>query len=350
MAYTAINKSGSHFKAKIYTGNGGTQNFTGLDFQPDFVWNKVRNHVYDNNIYDAVRGVTKLIRTNQQNAENTESNAVTAFNSDGWTSGAYAGSNESGRPYVAWALKANGQGSANTDGTINTTYTSANTTSGFSIIKYNGNGSGGATIGHGLGVAPDFVIIKRTDTTSNWIVGSSAIGFNKFLYLNDTATETTNSGTFNDTAPSSSVITLGTWNDVNNSSGTYICYAFANKPGFSKAGLYEGNNNADGTFVYTGFKPSFIMIKPKGLARNWTNWDDARSLINPAWNYIYPNLSAAGTNLGYGVAGSYAIDFVSNGFKLRNTDDKFNGSGQGMVYLAIGQTLVGSNNTPCTAR
>ena len=351
MAYTAINKSGLHFKPKIWNGNSSTQAITGIGFQPDFVWLKQRSGTQRNQLIDAVRGTNVILKSDGTDASGPDTDILNSFDSDGFTLGYQDQSNDTGATYIGWSWKAGGgQGSANTDGTINTTYTSANTTAGISIIQYSGNGSAGATIGHGLGVAPDFVMIKRMDTTSNWIVGTSATGFTKFLYLNTTDVETTNSGTFNNTAPSSSVITLGSWNDVNNSSGTYICYAFANKPGFSQAGLYEGNGSADGPFVYTGFKPSFIMIKPKGLARNWTNWDNARDIFNPHWNYIYPNLSQGGTNIAQGSSGTYAIDFVSNGFKVRNTDDKFNGSSQGMIYLAFGQTLVGSNNVPATAR
>ena len=351
MAYTTINKSTDYFNTKIYTGTGSSNAITGIGFAPDWLWLKARNTSTSNQLVDNVRGATKMLASNNNSAEFTAADRVASLDSDGMTLGTNSNTNGSGTPYISWLWKANGQGSANTDGSINTTYTSANTTSGFSIIKYNGNGSAGATIGHGLGVAPKCVIIKRTDTTSNWIFGTGATGFTKFLYLNTTDTEQTNSGTFNDTAPSSSLITLGSWNDVNNSSGTYICYAFAEKTGFNKFGLYEGNGNAAGPFVYTGFKPAFIMLRGKGIARNWTNWDNARDIFNPHWNYIYPNLSQAGTNIAHGSSGSFAIDFLSNGFKLRNTDDKFNGSGQGYIYMAFAAApLVGSNNIPATAR
>ncbi len=351
MAYTTVDKSGSHFKSKLYTGTGSSQSITGIGFQPDFVWIKGNNFDDNHGLYDVVRGVEKRIVSNNNGAEEDRPAGLTAFGADGFTVNTANGENKSGAPLISWSWKAGqSQGSSNTDGSINTTYTSANTTAGISIIKYNGNGSAGATIGHGLGVAPKCVMIKRTDTTSNWIFGTHAMGFTKFLYLNVTDTEMTNSGPFNNTAPSSSVITLGTWNDVNNSSGTYICYAFAEKTGFSKAGIFDGYNDNDGPFVFTGFRPSFIMMKGKGIARNWTIWDNARDIDNPHWNYIYPNLSSAGTTTADGANGSYAIDFLSNGFKVRNTDDKFNGSGQGYVYLAFGQSLVGTNDVPNTAR
>ena len=350
MAYISFQPK-DYFNTKLYTGNASTNAITGVGFQPDFTWIKQRSATRSHMLFDAIRGATYRLSSDTNEANGQYSTSLTAFNTDGFTLGAFNDVNASSGTFASWNWKANGQGSANTDGTINTTYTSANTTSGMSIIQYNGNGSAGATIGHGLGVAPKCVIIKRTDTTSNWIFGTGATGFTKFLYLNTTDTEQTNSGTFNDTAPSSSLITLGSWNDVNNSSGTYICYAFAEKTGFNKFGLYEGNGNAAGPFVYTGFKPAFIMLRGKGIARNWTNWDNARDIFNPHWNYIYPNLSQAGTNIAHGSSGSFAIDFLSNGFKLRNTDDKFNGSGQGYIYMAFAAApLVGSNNIPATAR
>ena len=236
MAYISFQPN-DYFNTKLYTGNGSTNAITGVGFQPDWVWIKHRGDTHDHNAYDAVRGVTKMITPNENYAESTVSDSLTSFDSDGFTLGNVARSNASGGSLVSWNWKANGQGSSNTDGSINTTYTSANTTSGMSIIQYSGNGTAGATIGHGLGVAPKCVIIKRTDTTSNWIFGTGARGFDKFFYLNTADAETDNAGTFNDTAPSSSLITLGSWNDVNNSSGTYIAYCFAEKKGFN-SGLY----------------------------------------------------------------------------------------------------------------
>ena len=187
-------------------------------------------------------------------------------------------------------------------------------------------------------------MIKRTDTTSNWIVGEAVLGFNKFSYLNEQDTATTNAGPFNDTAPSSSVITLGTWNDVNNSSGTYICYAFAKITGFSDFGSYTGNGNADGPFVYTGFKPAFVMVKNTSASNNWFLEDNLRAGYN-ATNYLLkPNTNGAedtGTH----------IDIYSNGFKTRVNSANCNGSGNIMTYIAFaGAPLVGSNNIPATAR
>ena len=346
MAYTTINKSSDHFNTLLYVGNGSDGHaITGVGFKPDFVWTKNRDHAADNYIHDIVRGVEKAIRTNNNSATYETSINLQSFDTDGFTVGTQDGLNKNGDNIVSWNWVAGGsQGSSNTDGSINTTYTSANTTSGFSIIQYNGNGYAGATIGHGLGVAPKCVIIKRTDTTSNWIFGTHATGFNKFLYLNDTATETTNSGTFNDTAPSTSVITLGSWNDVNNSSGTYVAYAFAEKTGFSKFGLYEGTGSTDGAFIYTGFKPAFVLLKGKGNSSNWGIHDSGRDVDNPVAKGLIANLSNVEDT-------STFMDFYSNGFKLRSSSTNRNGSGQGYVYMAFAEEpFVGSNADPTTAR
>ena len=269
MPYTTIDKSTDYFNTLLYTGTGSSLALTGLGFQPDMVWQKVRSTTSSHRITDVVRGTGQVIYPNDTAQQSAES-AVTAFGADGFTVGTAGGTNTNSATYCSWSWRAgNSQGSANNDGSINTTYTSANTTAGISIIQYSGDGNNGATIGHGLGVAPKLVMIKRTDTTSNWIVGEAVLGFNKFSYLNEQDTATTNAGPFNDTAPSSSVITLGTWNDVNNSSGTYICYAFAKITGFSDFGTYTGNGNADGPFVYTGFKPAFVMVKNTTASNNW---------------------------------------------------------------------------------
>ena len=344
MPYTTIDKSTDYFNTLLYTGTGSSLALTGLGFQPDMVWQKVRSTTSSHRITDVVRGTGQVIYPNDTAQQSAES-AVTAFGADGFTVGTAGGTNTNSATYCSWSWRAgNSQGSANNDGSINTTYTSANTTAGISIIQYSGDGNNGATIGHGLGVAPKLVMIKRTDTTSNWIVGEAVLGFNKFSYLNEQDTATTNAGPFNDTAPSSSVITLGTWNDVNNSSGTYICYAFAKITGFSDFGTYTGNGNADGPFVYTGFKPAFVIVKNTTASNNWFLQDNLRAGYN-ATNYLLkPNTNGAedtGTH----------IDIYSNGFKTRVNSANCNGSGNIMTYIAFaGAPLVGSNNIPATAR
>ena len=200
-AYTTINKPSLHFNTKLYTGNGGTNAITGVGFQPDWTWIKDRDGTGWHFLTDAVRGVTKTLFSNTNSAESTEATGLTAFGTDGFTVGAHSNINTNGRNIASWNWKANGQGSANTDGSTNTTYTSVNTTAGFSISKYTGTGAN-ATIGHGLGAAPKVVLIKRTSTTGNWVMGHGSLGFTKFIEFTTGALQT-NSGRFNDTAPRS---------------------------------------------------------------------------------------------------------------------------------------------------
>jgi hypothetical protein len=341
-----INKSSEYFNTVTYSGNGSTQSITGVGFQPDWVWIKTRNTTGQHEVFDAVRGATKYIVTNDLDPENTVATSLTSFDSDGFSLSSQSAVNNGSNTFVSWNWLANGAGVSNTDGDITSTV-SANTTSGMSIIQYSGNGSAGATIGHGLGVAPKCVIIKRTDTTSNWIFGTGARGFDKFLYLNLTDAETDNAGTFNDTAPSSSVITLGSWNDVNNASGTYIAYAFAEKKGFSKFGSYVGNGNADGTFFYTGFKPSFFMWKRSSSTGGWYMSDSKRDTFNEVDVVLSANDSGSESDQGT----TFDHDFLSNGIKIRNSVAAANSSGETFIYMAFAENpLVGTNNIPATAR
>jgi len=337
-----------YFNTKLWTGNSTNSTaITGVGFQPDMVWIKNRSTTDNHAIFDAIRGATYRIYPNATDAQIQATNSLHSFDSDGFTLNDGGDANGNGENIVGWNWKANGAGSSNTDGTINTTYTSANTTSGMSIIQYSGNGSAGATIGHGIGVAPKCVIIKRTDTTSNWIFGTGARGFDKFLYLNTTDAETTNSGTFNNTAPSSSVITLGSWNDVNNASGTYIAYAFAEKKGFSKFGSYVGNGSTDGSFIYLGMRSSFIMIKRTDAVSDWFMYDVTRDPLNP--NTFA--LRASGSNAEVDDVGYSEHDHLSNGIKLRQTWDGLNASGGTYIYMAFAESpLVSSNGVPAVAR
>ena len=346
MAYTTINKSTDYFNTKLYTGNSSTLNVTGVGHQPDFVWIKDRSSSGDDYaMYDAVRGVNKRIRSNQNDAESTESAALTSFDSDGFTVGTAGSSNGNGDSFVSWNWKAGGgQGSSNTDGSINTTYTSANTTAGFSISTYTGTGSN-ATVGHGLGSVPKMIIVKRTNATDVWRVYHSSIGATKHLVLNTTAAEATGSNVWNDTAPTSSVFSISTDSAVNASGATYVAYCFAEKTGHSKMGSFIGNGNADGTFAYLGFRPAFILVRASNLTTNWHLYDNKRDPINPADTILRANSSNVdATN------SEFAYDFVSNGFKARSSGSEFNGSGNTFIYYAVGQSLVGSNNVPCTAR
>tara|TARA_R110000803_G_scaffold126244_1_gene193717 strand:+ start:657 stop:1688 length:1032 start_codon:yes stop_codon:yes gene_type:complete len=343
MAYTTINKSTDYFNTKLYTGNGSTNAITGVGFQPDWIWIKSRSDTSNHRIYDYIRGGTKTLYSNLTNDEGTNSDAITSFNSDGFTLGGNAQSNGNGLSLASWNWKANGQGSSNTDGSINTTYTSVNTTAGFSIVSYTGNGTSGATVGHGLGVKPSMFIVKGRNIAEQWEVYHTSLGATKNLSLDSTNAAATQSSRWNNTEPTTSVFSLGNSGATNNNGNTYIAYCFAEKKGYSKFGSYTGNGNADGTFVYTGFKPAFLIIKKTNAAKNWFLHDDKRLGYNPSNSYVNPNLSAAeyaGTDL----------DIVSNGFKMKSTGGGHNENGHTYIYMAFGQSLVGSNNVPCTAR
>jgi len=346
MAFTTINKSTDYFNTKLYTGNAGTQAITGVGFQPDWVWIKNRNSATEHSIFDAVRGATYRIASNNTDAQSAQAAELTAFGSDGFTTGNAGGTNGSGNGIVAWNWKANGQGSSNTDGSINTTYTSVNTTSAFSISKYTGTGSN-ATVGHGIGVKPSMILVKRLDSTGGWLTYHSSVGATKYLELDSSGGSATNSTIWQDTEPTSSVFSISTNASVNGSSGTFVAYCFAEKQGYSKFGSYVGNGSTDGTFVYTGFKPAWIMFKDLRSGQSWNMYDNKRSPINFVDERLRANLNGAEVQ----DTGSSDMDFVSNGFKLRNNWDQLNSSGQTIIYMAFAAApLVGTNNIPANAR
>ena len=332
-----------YFNTKIFTGNGSTQSITGVGFEPSLTWIKNRDHANHNVLFDAVRGGSKVIYANLTNAEATAS-GVTAFDSDGFTLGNDSDTNRNTNSHASWNWKANGQGSSNTDGSINTTYTSANTTSGFSISTYTGTGSN-ATIGTGLGVKPSMIICKRLNSTGSWITYHSSLGATKYLYLNATDAEATNSTVWQDTEPTTSVFSVGTASNCNASGGTYVAYCFAEKKGFSKFGSYTGNNNDDGNFIYLGFKPAFIIIKRTNFTKSWLMFDNKRDGYNPDNNQLQPNDTVV-------EATDDLIDMVSNGFKIRTSSNSFvNTSGGEFIYMAFAEEpLVSSNGVPATAR
>ena len=346
MAYTTINKSTDYFNTKLYTGNGSAQSITGLNFQPDWCWLKSRataNH----RVFDAVRGATKAIYPSLNNAEGTSSAELNAFNSDGFTLGSEANVNANGVNFASWNWKANGQGSSNTDGSINTTYTSASTTSGFSISTYTGTGAN-ATVGHGLGVAPKMILMKNISTTSSWIVYHESVGNTKSLALDSTAAEDASSVFFNNTSPTSSVFSLGNSN-ANASGDTCIAYCFAEKKGFSKFGSVKGNGSDDGPFIYTGFKPAFYMHKIyNGSTGQWLMFDNKRNETNVVNKFLKTD-----SNEAEGTSGSAnQVDFLSNGIKIRENNGDLNSStSNDYLYMAFAEApLVGTNNVPTTAR
>jgi len=341
MAFTTINKSSLHHGNLSFNGTGSSNAKSGFGFAPAFVLGKVRNHVYDWNVYDSVRGATKLIRPNQTNAENTESASLTSFDSDGYTLGSYVGMNESGRPYTNSAWKA-GTTSGLSGGTITPSSYSFNATAGFSIIAYTGTGSA-ATIPHGLGAAPQAIWVKNRDDAEDWICYFENDGAGYYQSLNTASNRTANSGMWNDTAPTTSVFSVGTHNGVNASGDDYIAYCFTSVQGYCRIGRYRGNTSSNGAFVYTGFRPKTIIIKEQASSKNWFYFNDERLGYNGGNRFQRPNLSDAEISTNF-------LDVMCNGFKFRDNDSHLNAAGNEYNYMAWGQTFVGTNNIPNTAR
>ena len=349
MAYTTINKSTDYFNTVLYTGNGAsTHQITGVGFQPDWNWHKIRNDTDWHMVNDAVRGANYAIYPNANNAEGNVPTGLKSFDSDGFTVGSLNDSNQNNGTFVSWNWKANGAGSANTDGSISSTV-SVNTTSGFSIVKYVGTGSGSnSTVGHGLGVTPSIIIVKSLDSVTDWVVWNKDLPSqtNNYLRLNTNQAIGTTTNYWNSSAPTNQVFGVSPDGYNNNKSGEdTIAYCFAEKQGYSKFGSYVGNGNADGTFVYTGFKPAFVIAKTYTTTDDWRMVTQNVNTRNVTSNEIDKTLMAH-TNAAESGTG---VDFVSNGMKIRNTSGGINGSGRGFIYMAFAeQPLVGDN--PATAR
>jgi len=329
---------------KLYTGNAGTQAVTGVGFQPDMCWFKARNNTDTHAIFDSVRGATKRIIPNNSTAERTQSNGLTSFDSDGFTVGD-AGITNQNYNYASWNWKAGtaftNDASSTGIGTIDSTG-SFNNDNGFSIVSYTGTGSNG-TIKHGLNSAPKMILIKQRSGTRTWLFGHNSLGWDKYLLLTSTDAQGTSSNYFQSTAPTTSVFSVGTGNETNESGGTYIAYCFAEKTGYSKFGSYQGVSSTDGAFINLGFKPTFFMVKASSRSESWYIFDNKREGYNPDNNSLYPDNT--------GTEGSTDwLDLVSNGVKFRYNSVGLNGTGETYIYMAIGQSLVGSNNVPCTAR
>ena len=344
----------AHFQTSLYTGTGAAQTITqtGTGFEPGFVWAKERNRASSHVLTDAVRGVASQLSSNLTNTQGTSSQAVTAFNADGFDlgdgTGLAAGAiNENTYTYAAWQWKANGSGSSNEDGSINTTATSANTTAGISISTYTGNATSGATIGHGLGVAPDVIIVKNRDAADAWQVYHSGVASDPatdYLVLNTTAASVDNVNRWNDTAPTSSVFSLGNAVEVNTNTEDYVAYCFAEVEGFSKFGSYTGNGSTNGPFIFTGFKPAWVMTKRTNSTSAWTIFDNQREGYNVDNDELVANTTAAETTTDY-------LDLLSNGFKLRSTDADVNASSSTYIYMAFAENPFGGDGVaPATAR
>nr|BAR39666.1 hypothetical protein [uncultured Mediterranean phage uvMED] len=354
MAYTTINKSTDYFNTKLYTGNGSTNAIASVGFEPSWTWIKNRGDTHAHVLVDAVRGVTKELRSSGTNAEITTSNSFTSFDSDGFTLGADSTDsyNKNSNNYVSWNWKGNGAGSSNTDGDITSTV-SANTTSGFSIVKYTGNGSA-SNIGHGLGTALKTIIIKKTSGTADWLMGHNSLHatlpWKYGINLNNTGAVHESGSYFADTAPTNSVFRVEANDEVNTSGQTYIAYCFAEKKGFSKFSSFVGNGSADGPFLFCGFKPAFIILKNiNDGAKNWEMLDNKRpsSGQNPADDILFPDTSDAES----ASQTDRLVDFVSNGVKIRGNSAQMNGNGNTHIFMAFAEApLVGSNNVPANAR
>ena len=347
MAYTTINKSTDYFNTKLYTGNFSTNAITGVGFAPNFVWIKERSSTSSHVLGTTVQGVNKRLQSDTNAAEGTLTNIFTSFDSDGFTNGADNGVNQNGETYASWNWKAGTAVSGQTtgSGTYKTYTGSVNTTSGFSIIKYTGNGTAGHTIPHHLGVVPKMIIVKSISAVQSWIVlPPTSDGYNKDMKLEDTSA-LGNSDVWNNTAPTSTVFSVGSNTNMNDNNATFISYSFAEKQGYSKFGTYVGNNNVDGTFVYTGFSPAFIMVKKTSASGNgWQLRDNKRTPYgNETKNLMYASATSAEQT-------TDGFDFLSNGFKWRNQAGDCNGNGD-YIYMAFAEApLVGTNDIPANAR
>ena len=330
LPYSSIVDGSEYFSTVLYTGNGTSQSITGVNFQPDFTWIKQRSSTEWHILSDVIRGTDKQLFSNSTNAEQTNSTFLTSYNTDGFTVGTSTGTNGSGSTYVAWNWKANGTAVSNTDGTI-TSSVSANTTAGFSVVTYTGNTTAGATIGHGLGSAPNMIIIKDRDTVDNWAVYHSSLGGgNASLFLETTTAVSASLNMWNSTAPSSLVITLGDRDEVNRATA-HVAYCFADVEGYSKINSYTGNGSTDGPFIYTGFRPAWIMLRDSTNVQNWIVLDTARNTYNAPASYLLPNSSGAEGTLDPGV------DVLSNGFKMRTANSGWNTSSAVMIYMAFAE-------------
>ena len=335
---SSTTQANDYFNPVLYNGTGATLGVTGVGFQPDFVWIKSRSASTDNALYDIVRGDKNQLESNNSDAETTETTGLTQFNADGFTVGSLAQVNTNSSTYVSWNWKAGGNGVTNTAGSITSTV-SANTTAGFSVVTYTGNATAGATVGHGLGVAPSMIIVKNRVATSGareWVVYHSSLGNTQAVFLSTTGAAYTGTNLWNNTSPTSTVFTVGNSSEGTNGSGNaMLAYCFAPVAGYSAFGSYTGNGSADGPFIYTGFRPRFILFKRSSASGNdWRMTDTARSTYNPdstAW--LYPN-----TSLLENANNNDNIDILSNGFKIRATADASNNNGSTFIYAAFAES------------
>ena len=363
--YTTIDNPELYFQSVLWTGNGSnprTITFGGdEDMQPNLLWYKCRSHAVPNILLDSVRtaGNDKELQPDDTTAEGgTSADAdgyISAFTSNGFTltegsSGDHY-TNEGSRTFVAWGWKASGSTASNTNGTNITSTVDANTTSGFSIVSWTGDNSGSSTVGHGLGKTAEFVAIKNRADSANWQVKHKNNSANASQSLDAADAESSRAGSTNGgIADLSGTTTFGFIAGsagvpaANGSSDAMIAYVWNSVQGYSKFGTYTGNNNADGTFVYTGFRPAFVLLKNTADTENWPIVDNKRDIDNPTSVYLRADGGGADQSV-------TTIDLLSNGFKLRTSGNEFNGSGDTFIYMAFAEApLVNSNGVPCNAR
>ncbi len=347
MAYTTIDDPSAHFQTTLYTGDGNSgrtvTNSGNSDMQPDWIWIKYRTAGVSHVTYDSSRGATKRLYIDFDGQEATQSEGVQAFNSDGFTLGNAGASNANSIPFVAWQWKANGgTTSTNSDGDINSTV-QVNSDAGFSIITDSPSNNTARNIGHGLGKTPTFIIRRARNRTENWRVLFQGFGTTGAINLDQEGTYNSSTVLFN--GVSSTTFGVGTDLSVNGAYN-YVTYCFTDIQGFSKSGKYTGNQNAEGPFIYTGFKPAFIIFKANSNYKYWYQFDNQRSPANPVQKGIVASLSDAEYN-----TADIAIDFLSNGFKIRNNSTTLNESGTTIAYMAFADNpFVTSTGIPTTAR
>ncbi len=332
MSYTnGLDKPTDYFNTKLYTGNGypasNSNNITGVGFQPDLVWLKVRSNADNHCWFDSVRGVQKRLASNLSAVESNRSTALTSFDSDGFTLGVNSESNTENYTYASWNWK-------------------KTATAGFDIVAYTGNATV-RTISHSLSAVPKMIIVKNRSNVHDWRVYHASLGATHDIYLSSDGAKVDSTTPWNDTEPTSSVFTVGTANGTNQNGDSLIAYLFAEKQGYSKFGSYTGNGNADGTFIYTGFKPAFFLWKQSSASgQQWYMQDNKRNLFNPSNNFLQPSNSDAEYT-----GSSYPVDFLSNGIKIRNTSAHINASGATYIYMTFASNpFVTSSGVPATAR
>jgi hypothetical protein len=334
-----------HFDTQLWTGTGSGQTFSDFTFQPDFLWFKQRNGTSDHALFDSVRGVNSGLSTPTTAAANTVASAsqdLVSFDDDGFTTGIpsqYGSLGSSTNTIVTWSWKAGGATTVtNNDGTT-PSEVSVNSVAGFSIVSYTGTGSA-ATVGHGLSQTPEFFTVKSRNVGGRgWTTWVDSLTGTQALDINGTDAAYTSTTSWNSLLPTSSVLNLGTRLGTNESGTTYIGYCFNSIEGYSKVGSYSGNGSTDGSFIYTGMKPSYLLIKRTDAAFQWYVWDDKRDEINPNNKVLYPSLSDAEDD-----SADYSIDFLSNGFKIRNASNLDNNSSGTYIYLAFAESPFKTSN------